>query len=195
VTGSKEKRPAVFLDRDGVLNVYLPGDYVKSPDEFRLLTGAAAAVRRFNDAGLPVFVISNQQGVAKGVMSQADLDAVDATLHDTLRSEDGAWIVRSYYCPHASSAGCSCRKPQAGLILRAADEHGIDLAASCFIGDTETDAQAARAAGVGRFVLVLTGKYTDPTIAQDRSRFPIPPDHVAADLEEAARWLLAASVR
>jgi histidinol-phosphate phosphatase family protein len=194
VSGIEERRPAVFLDRDGVLNVYLPGDYVKSPAEFRLLPGAAAAVRRFNDAGLPIFVISNQQGVAKGVMSQADLDAVDAALHDALRSEGGAWIVRSYYCPHASSARCDCRKPQAGLILRAAEEYGIDLAASCFIGDTETDSQAARAAGVGRFVLVLTGKFADSAVAEDASRFPHPPDHVAADLDEAARWLLTAPV-
>jgi histidinol-phosphate phosphatase family protein len=195
VSGADAKRPGVFLDRDGVLNVYLPGDYVKSPGELRLLPGAAAAVRRLNDAGLPNFVISNQQGVAKGVMSQDDLDAVDAALHDALRSEAGAWIVRSYYCPHASSAGCDCRKPQAGLILRAAAEYGIDLAASCFVGDTETDAQAARAAGVGRFVLVLTGKHTAPAVAEDASRFPVPPDHVAADLDEAARWLLNASDR
>jgi len=195
VTGG-EKRPAVFLDRDGVLNVYLPGDYVKSPGELRLLPGAAQAVRALNEAGLPVFVISNQQGVAKGVMSEADLEAVDAALREALRTERaGARIERSYYCPHAASAGCDCRKPQAGLLLRAAAEYGLDLAESCFIGDTETDAQASQASGVGRFVLVLSGKYADPAVADDARRFPRRPVHVAADLAAATRWLLDPSAR
>lgn len=182
-------KPAVFLDRDGVLNVYLPGDYVKSPAELCLLPGVAGAVRRLNDAGLPVFVISNQQGVAKGLMSGSDLDDVDAALHEGLRA-GGARIERSYYCPHASNANCDCRKPQAGMLLQAARENDLDLAASVFIGDTETDAQAARAAGAGAFVLVLTGKHKDPAAAADTDCFPIPPDHVAEDLPAAIAWTL-----
>ncbi|MEI6432749.1 MAG: HAD-IIIA family hydrolase, partial [bacterium] len=80
-------RPAVFLDRDGVLNVYLPEDYVKTPEELVLLPHVAEAVRRFNEAGYPVFVISNQQGVSKGVMTDADLTAIDAALHARLAAE------------------------------------------------------------------------------------------------------------
>jgi D-glycero-D-manno-heptose 1,7-bisphosphate phosphatase len=182
-------RPAVFLDRDGVLNVYLPGAYVRTPDELRLLSGAADAVRRFNDAGFPVYIISNQQGVAKGLMSAEDLSTVDATLHESVRAAGGQ-IERSYYCPHASAEDCDCRKPKAGLLLRAATENDIDLAASVFIGDTETDAAAARAAGVGTFILVLTGKHPDASIADDRTRFPIPPDYVASDLAAAADWFI-----
>jgi D-glycero-D-manno-heptose 1,7-bisphosphate phosphatase len=186
------RRPAVFLDRDGVLNEYLPGDYVKRPEEMKVLPGAPDAVRALNRAGLPVFVISNQQGVAKGLMSGDDLARVDALLHEAVAAGGGR-IERSYYCPHAADAACACRKPQAGLLLRAADEHGLDLAASFFVGDTDTDAAAARAAGVGRFVLVLTGKHRGAEVAADRALFPVAPDFVAADLGAAAAWITGAS--
>lgn len=183
-------RPAVFLDRDGVLNVYLPGDYVKSPEELTLLPGAAAAVRALNTLGLPLFVISNQQGVAKGLMSPDDLRRVDDALHAALAAAGGR-IERSYYCPHAAAESCACRKPKAGLLLQAAQENGIDLARSFFVGDTETDAQAARAAGVGHFVLVLTGKHAAGEAARDPRLFPHPPDFVAPDLAAAAAWIAA----
>jgi D-glycero-D-manno-heptose 1,7-bisphosphate phosphatase len=182
---SERKKSAVFLDRDGVLNVYLPGDYVKSLSDLRVLPGAAEAVRAFNHAQMMVFIISNQQGVAKGLMSETDLHKIDDALRRNLAESAGGYVDQSYYCPHAANASCDCRKPQAGLILQAAGEHNIDVASSVFIGDTETDAQAARAAGVGTFVLVLTGKY------RDAAAFPEPVDHVAADLGEAAQWVLS----
>jgi D-glycero-D-manno-heptose 1,7-bisphosphate phosphatase len=181
-------RPAVFLDRDGVLNVYLPGEYVRTPDELELLPSAAPAVRTLNDLGLPAYVISNQQGVAKGLMTGNDLARVDAALHERLAA-GGARVERSYYCPHHKDYGCDCRKPLPGLLLRAAAENGIDLPASFFVGDTETDAKAARAAGVGAFVLVLSGKIRDAAAADDLALFPVPPDHVAADLAGAAAWI------
>jgi D-glycero-D-manno-heptose 1,7-bisphosphate phosphatase len=180
---------AVFLDRDGVLNVYLPGDYVRTPDQLHLLPGAAEAVRRCKGAGLPVFVISNQQGVAKGLMTDADLVAVDAELHRAVAAE-GGHIERSYYCTHASADSCDCRKPQPGLLRCAAAENGISLADSVFIGDTETDAAAAHAAGVGTFILVLTGKHREASVAADAAFFPMPPHYVAADLLAAVEWYL-----
>ena len=182
------KRRAVFLDRDGVLNVYLPGDYVKSPKELILLRGAAEAVRLLNDANLPVYIISNQQGVARGVMTEADLEAVDHALHAGVSAEGGR-IERSYYCTAPSSANHPDRKPGPGMILRAAAEHHLDLAASMFIGDTETDAEAARAAGVGHFVLVLTGKHSHSAAGEDISLFPVRPDYIAPDLKAAAEWI------
>ncbi len=182
-------RPAVFLDRDGVLNVYLPEDYVKTPEELVLLPHVAEAVRRFNEAGYPVFVISNQQGVSKGVMTDADLTAIDAALHARLAAEH-AFIQRSYYCTARASENHPDRKPNPGMILRAAADHHLDLSNSVFIGDTETDAQAARAAGVGKFILTLTGKYPHADVASDISRFPVAPDYVAKDLFDAAHWVL-----
>ena len=189
MTEAETKRPAVFLDRDGVLNRYLPGDYVKSVDELDVLPGAARAVGKLCEMGLPVFLISNQQGVAKGVMHQSDLDEIDAALREALRRESGE-IVQSYYCVQGASENSPHRKPRPGMILQAAEEHGIDLSRSFFVGDTDTDAQASRAGGVGHFVLVLSGKYEgNPGAAVDLTLFPIPPDFVARDLSEAVNWI------
>jgi D-glycero-D-manno-heptose 1,7-bisphosphate phosphatase len=185
VSPDPTKRAAVFLDRDGVLNVYLPGDYVKSPGELQLLPGAAQAVRSLNDAGIPVFLISNQQGVAKRLMTEEDLERVNEALRINLAESTGAFIERCYYCPHASAAACDCRKPRAGLILQAVREYDIDLAASVFVGDTETDARAAATAGVGAFVLVLTGKFRSADDYREST------DHVAPDLPAAVAWILA----
>lgn len=182
-------RPAVFLDRDGVLNRYLPGDYVKTPEELELLPGAGTAVARLNAFGYSVYVISNQQGVAKGLMTSSDLDLVDAKLHAGV-TECGGTIERSYYCTEHKDSKSTYRKPEPGMILQAAQEYDLDLSRSVFVGDTETDAQAARAAGVGAFVLVLSGKFAGrPEVVHDGKRFPTPPDAVCADLPEAVAWI------
>ena len=182
-------RPAIFLDRDGVLNVYLPGDYVKTVDELELLPGAGAAVADLNALGFPVFVVSNQQGVAKGVMTPSDLNAVDAALHTGVAITGGV-IEKSYYCVHHKNDACDCRKPAGGMIRAAACAHDLDLARSVFVGDTETDALAARDAGVGAFVLVLSGKFSGrPEAAMDAALFPIAPDFVCADLPQAVAWI------
>ncbi len=187
---TQNRRPAVFLDRDGVLNVLLRGDYVKTPAELVLLPGAAQSVHRLNALGLPVFVISNQQGVAKNVMTASDLDAVDAALRTALDHDArGAHLDGSYYCPHGAGDACACRKPQPGLIKQAAREHNLDLGHSFFVGDARTDALAARAAGVGHFVLVLTGVLAGET--NPAARLSAPPDHVAADLTEAVAFITA----
>lgn len=186
---TNEKRPAVFLDRDGVLNRFLPGDYVKTVGELEILPGAARAVGLLCGLGLPVFIISNQQGVAKNVMTEGDLNAIDAALRDALGREAGT-IAQSYYCVHLASANSEHRKPRPGMILEAARDHNLDLARSFFVGDTDTDAQAARAGGVGHFILVLSGKYAgNASAAQDTRLFPIAPDFVARDLSEAVRWI------
>ncbi|MBC7807213.1 MAG: HAD hydrolase-like protein, partial [Akkermansiaceae bacterium] len=102
----------------------------------------------------------------------------------------GGTIRQSYYCTHHKDANSTHRKPEPGMILEAARDHDLDLSRSVFVGDTETDAQAARAAGVGTFILVLSGKFAGrPDAATDRGRFPVPPDHVCADLSEAVTWI------
>ena len=142
---TSRKRPAVFLDRDGVLN-YNRSDYIKSPDELVMIPESAAAVGRLCAAGWPVFLISNQAGIARGVMT-ADLDAVTGRLVRTLAEAGGA-LDAVYYCRHHPDAGCDCRKPRPGMLLRAAEEHGLDLKQSFFIGDNPTrDVQAGAAAG------------------------------------------------
>jgi D-glycero-D-manno-heptose 1,7-bisphosphate phosphatase len=124
-----------------------PDDYVKSVAEFEWLAGAREAVRRLNDEGWLVLVVTNQRGIARGLMAAADVEAIHARAQREL-VEIGAHVDGFYYCPHGNEDGCSCRKPQPGLILRAAQEWNADLAASFLIGDDDRDIEAARRAGV-----------------------------------------------
>ncbi len=172
---------AVFLDRDGVLNVYLPDDYAKTPDELVLLPGVGASVQKLRDAGFLTILISNQQGVAKGLMTQSDLDTV------TKKLQAEVVLDAVYYCPHLKSEACDCRKPKPGMLLQAAQEHGIDLSHSVFIGDTPTDAQAAQVAGV-TFVLVLSGQ------TKTAEGFLPKPTVAVENLDAAVEWVLARSV-
>lgn len=141
-------RRAAFLDRDGVLNRRAaPSDYVKSPGEFVWLPGAREGVLRLNREGWLVLVVTNQRGIARGLMSEQDLEAIHAKAQRELR-EIGARVDGFYHCPHGDEDACACRKPEPGLILRAARDFHVDLGASFLIGDDDRDSEAARRAGV-----------------------------------------------
>jgi histidinol-phosphate phosphatase family protein len=175
-------RPAVFIDRDGVLN-YNRSDHIKSPEELALIPGSAAAVAALKRAGRVVVVVSNQSGLARGLYDQQALDAITAKLKTELAAVGGA-LDAVYYCPHAPGAGCDCRKPAPGLVHRAAREHGLDLARSCLVGDRAADIECGQAAGL-RTVLVETG------LPEDRhERASVRPDHLAPDLSGAVEWIL-----
>ena len=169
---------AVFLDRDGTINVGAGGDsYITSPRQVRLLPGAAAANRLFNRVALLVVVVTNQRGVAKGVMTLVDLVAVTDRL-DSILAAQGARIDPTYACIHEEGA-CDCRKPAPGLILRAVRERPvIALESSVMIGDAESDVLAGKAAGVRTVRLAPPGT---PTAA----------DALCRDLSEASRLVLA----
>jgi D-glycero-D-manno-heptose 1,7-bisphosphate phosphatase len=173
---------AVFLDRDGVINADRD-DYVKNTAELRVYPFAPAAIRRLNDAGWTVFVVSNQQGVAKGVIAESDLLAIEREIERRVE-EAGGRISGFYYCRHLASDNCSCRKPEPGLILRAAQSHGIDLSASVLVGDSERDIVAGNSAGC-KTVLVLTGKFDRDSAERLSSK----PDFVANDLGDAAVYI------
>jgi D-glycero-D-manno-heptose 1,7-bisphosphate phosphatase len=140
---------AAFLDRDGTINVKAPeGDYVKSPEEVTLLPGAARAVRALNDAGVVTVVVTNQRGIALGRMSERDLDAVNERVAALLDEEAGARLDKVLHCPHDEGV-CDCRKPGIGMLRRAAAEvPGLSLEHSVMIGDSESDVQAGRTAGM-----------------------------------------------
>jgi len=174
---------AVFLDRDGVLNLDGPG-FVTTPDELYLLPGAAESVAALNRAGVPVVVATNQSCIGRGILSEEGLGQI----HDKLKREIGrvgGRLDAIYHCPHAPWEECSCRKPKPGMPLRARDELGIDLAASYFVGDKPTDIECGARAGCTT-VLVLSGLV--PEYRPDE--FEVKPDRVCADLPEAVDWIL-----
>jgi D-glycero-D-manno-heptose 1,7-bisphosphate phosphatase len=190
---SASGRPAVFLDRDGTINEQM--GYINHLSRFVLLPGAAAGIRRLNGLGIPVLVVTNQSGLARGYFPPELLTAVHAKMVTELASA-GARVDGIYVCPHHPEAkreeyrvNCDCRKPKTGLFTRAAAEHGIDLAASFVVGDRWSDLKAAAACGATS-ILVLTGygrgdlEYIGPTQA-------IQPNQVVEDLAVAAEWIVA----
>ena len=137
-----------FLDRDGVLNRKMPeGNYVTRWGEFEVLPGVVEAIRRLNEAGICVIVVSNQRGIAKGLYSVRDVEEIHARFQELL-TQHGAHIDRFYFCPH-DKVGCDCRKPRPGMFHQAQrDFANIDAATSAMIGDSLSDIQFARAIGM-----------------------------------------------
>jgi D-glycero-D-manno-heptose 1,7-bisphosphate phosphatase len=185
------RRAAVFLDRDGTINEEV--DFVRTPAELALIAGAAAAVRRLNDAGLVTCVISNQSGVARGFYTEAELVGIHAKLERDLAGAGGR-IDRIYYCPHHPTKGlppydvvCECRKPAPGMLLTGAREFDVDLSRSFVVGDRDVDVQVGKAVGAYA-ILVLTG-YGRKT-REEIAGTDIVPDFVASDLADAVMHIL-----
>jgi D-glycero-D-manno-heptose 1,7-bisphosphate phosphatase len=227
--GSSPGRAAVFLDRDGVLNDQT--GFVNVPDDFRLLPGTAAAIRRLNEAGIPVVVVTNQGGIALGYLTEDDLAAIHQRMAALLATE-GAYVDVVYYCPHLPAAyvhrqvpvqgsgtpkrtaldprrfpaeeapnypntpdvqigdyfmDCHDRKPGTGMLERARDELGIDLAKSYLVGDATTDILAGLRAGCTT-ILVQTG-YAGTDGKED-----VKPNHTVDDLAAAVDLIVSALI-
>jgi histidinol-phosphate phosphatase family protein len=177
------RRPAAFLDRDGTLME--DRAFVRDPDDVVLIPGAAAAVAALNAAGVPVVVITNQSGIARGLLSEADYERVHARLVALLAAQ-GARLDAAYHCPHLPelTGPCRCRKPGAELYERAAAELALDPGASLFVGDRWRDVEPALALG-GTGVLVPS----DATPAGDRA-LAERDGRIATTLGDAVeRWL------
>ena len=191
-------RRAVFLDRDGVLVEDV--DFVTHPRGLRLLPGAPAALARLKDAGFWLVIVTNQAVVARGLASEADVDQVNAGLARLITRSGGPALDGIYSCPHHPNASvpayridCACRKPKPGMLLRAAEEHGLDLSASFMVGDRITDVIAGKRAGC-RTALVRTGRHLDPPIETlEGPDTAVEPDRTCADLAAAAEWILHAA--
>lgn len=184
--------PAVFLDKDGTLVEDVP--YNVDPDKIRLTAGAIPALQRLRGAGFRLVLVSNQSGVARGYFPEEALDAVWARLGDLLEDR-GLRVDGYYYCPHHPdgviaelACACRCRKPAAGLLLRASFELDVDLRRSWLVGDILDDIEAGRRAGC-RTVLLANGNETEWLTSQDRQ-----PHYTATDLNEAAGIILADGV-
>ncbi|MCL5268841.1 MAG: HAD family hydrolase [Bacteroidetes bacterium] len=147
---------AIFIDRDGTINI--DKDYLSNPDQLEFIENSPEAIAIANGLGLKVVIISNQSGVARGIMTAAQVNAVNARLVEML-AQRGAKVDAVYYCPHyPNSAGvqCTCRKPDIGMLLRAKDQFDIDLSESFVVGDKWSDVKCGENAGAFTS-LVLTG--------------------------------------
>jgi D,D-heptose 1,7-bisphosphate phosphatase len=183
-------RAAVFLDRDGTLNVEV--NRLRSVDQLELIPGAADAVRSLNRAGFLAVVVTNQAMVARGDCSEAHLEQIHDKL-ESLLGEQGAYLDAIYYCPHHPERGvsgeraelkieCGCRKPGTAMIERARSDFPILIEDSWLIGDTTVDLQTAQNAGI-RSILVRTGY-----AGRDR-RWSARPDFEFSDLQEAVEFV------
>ena len=181
-------RKATFLDRDGVINQKAPeGQYVTRWEDFYLLPGVIEGIAQLNRAGLSVIVVTNQRCVAKGLITEANLQKLHRQMSEYL-AQAGATIDAIYYCPHELEPPCRCRKPAPGMLLDAARSHDLDLVASWMIGDSDIDIQAGKNAGC-RTVRLLQRQETGSETACSRA-LPGDADVVASSLLEAIRKIL-----
>ncbi len=190
------KTQAVFLDRDGTINTDV--GYLNHPDQLELIPRSALAIKLLNEAGFKTAVITNQAGIAKGLLQETLLPDIHRRLSALLEKE-GARIDRFYYCPHHPEAAveqyrieCQCRKPFPGMVLQAAAELGLDVMHSYVIGDKSCDIELAHNVGA-RAIMVMTG-YGTVELNRLREAHLAPPHFTANDLYDAVQWILNDSV-
>ncbi|WP_298443534.1 D-glycero-beta-D-manno-heptose 1,7-bisphosphate 7-phosphatase [uncultured Ferrimonas sp.] len=181
------KQKAVFLDRDGVINI--DHGYVHTVDTFDFVPGTLEACAQLHQAGYALVVVTNQSGIARGYYDEAQFQRLSQWMCDQFAAV-GAVITQVYFCPHHPSKGnapyvgdCQCRKPQPGMLVMAAQQHQLDLSQSIMIGDKAGDMEAGQQAGVKHTLLVRSGKQVD---AAGEALADAVLDNVAA----AAQWIL-----
>ena len=186
-TQPEKPRWAVFVDRDGT--IIDETGYLSDPEKVRILPRASSALRRLNLSGIPVIIISNQSGVARGMFGIQDVERVNQRIRDLLAAERAS-IDEIYFCTHHPDydVECNCRKPRPGLLVAASKDFGISLPDSFMVGDKLIDIQAGKAAGAST-VLVRTGD-GDRELQSAKDAILKVADRVCADLSEAVEWIL-----
>jgi len=175
---------AVFLDRDGVVNRNAKEHrYIIRLNQLKVLPGSKEAVEDLYNAGFQLFIVSNQPGIAKRLLTERQLDRI----HKKLQEELGNRIEHIYYCPHRKEDNCNCRKPKPGMLLGTAKDYNLNLSECYYIGDAEEDIEAAKRAGC-KMIFVLTGR----GISQIKNRLSwrYQPDFIKENLFKASRLIL-----
>lgn len=190
MTDCRVRRPAAFLDRDGVVNV--DRGYVFRREDFEFVPGVLDGARSLSGLGYALVVVTNQSGIGRGMYSERDFGALTEWMKAAFE-QAGAPLEGVYYCPHhpTEASGlyridCDCRKPRAGMLLRAAQELGLDLPDSIMFGDRSSDLQAAKAAGVGRRILLATDGRGEPSKTIDELATGGIPDSTKPSRENSA---------
>jgi D-glycero-D-manno-heptose 1,7-bisphosphate phosphatase len=180
---------AIFLDRDGVINENRP-EHVKSWDEFEFLPDVLTSIQRLTQTGLPIFVVTNQAIIARGLVRESTVREINIRMMDSVAAAQGH-IEKVYYCPHNEDENCECRKPRPGMFQQAALEYGIDLSESFMVGDAWTDVEAGLAVGA-RSILVMTGRGRGQgNLARCLTQYPVR-FGAAVDLADATTMILSA---
>ncbi len=175
----------IFIDRDGVINIDLIGDYIKTWDEFHFELGAEEALKRLNDAGYKIIIISNQAGIGDGIFKEEALWDLHQKMIEALNKQDIV-IHDTFYCLHGKQEGCKCRKPEVGLFEKALTSADFDREKTFFIGDKATDIEAGLRFGL-KTIFVLTGH---GPYDKEKLTDTIKPNLMAENLLEATQLLL-----
>jgi len=182
----KRKYKCVFLDRDGVINKKAPeGDYIKNWGEFKFLPGVKEAIQRLNKADFLVIVITNQRGIAKGLLTEKDLKDIHTKMIEELK-KSGAKIDGIYYCPHGEKDNCNCRKPKIGLFLKAKEDFNIGMNKSWLIGDSKSDIIAGQKAGCKTIILINEKFYKNDILIDKDIKY----NFKASNLKEAINKII-----
>lgn len=179
------KNKAVFVDRDGTINV--DGPYLSDPDKFMMYPGVGEGIKELKENGFKIIVITNQSGIARGYFTENDL----AEIHAKMKREFKKFNVELdgiYYCPHHPDDDCNCRKPKTGLFDKAIKEHDIDVKKSYMLGDKDLDVVAGRNAGTKTILIPIPGITGDSVIEKNKN--DLCPDYIARDFTDAIEWIL-----
>ena len=147
------KSPALFIDRDGTIIKQIDGQYISSIEQIELIENIFPAILMLQNEGYLVIIVTNQAGINKGILSNEQVDEINQHIIQLLKKQ-GINISAVYVCPHKPEEQCKCRKPQPGLLLKAAKEHNIDLENSIIIGDTDKDTEAGLNAGLKKVIKI-----------------------------------------
>ena len=147
------KSPALFIDRDGTIIKQIDGYYISSIEQIELIENIFPAILMLQNEGYLIIIVTNQAGINKGILSNEQVDEINQHIIQLLKKQ-GIDISAVYVCPHKPEEQCKCRKPQPGLLLKAAKEHNIDLENSIIIGDTDKDTEAGLNAGLKKVIKI-----------------------------------------
>ena len=147
------KSPALFIDRDGTIIKQIDGHYISSIEQIELIENIFPAILMLQNEGYLIIIVTNQAGINKGILSNEQVDEINQHIIQLLKKQ-GIDISAVYVCPHKPEEQCKCRKPQPGLLLKAAKEHNIDLENSIIIGDTDKDTEAGLNAGLKKVIKI-----------------------------------------
>lgn len=179
------KHKAVFVDRDGTINVDV--HYLDDPDKFEMYPGVGEGVKKLKDSGFKIIVITNQSGIARGYFTEKQLSNIHARMKKEFE-EFGVVPDGIYYCPHHPDDNCNCRKPNTGLFKDAINEHNIDVKKSYMLGDKILDI------GAGKKISVRTVLIPEPHLRKEllskKFEWEYYPDYIANNFIDAVEWIL-----